>query len=122
MKITDKTTLAELAVELGKHGAQSIHGSIAPGHVRAYRVVIDYRVIIATSDRWQLVRAVGEGNTLAQAIDDAIARMTHRSAADSVTPGNMIVGVHKPNCICCKCNGHESVDGVCRFCGHRSAP
>lgn len=70
MKIKDTSTLADLGVALGKLGVRDFTGGIAPGHVRAYRVVLSTRDFSAT----------GDGNSLGSAFDDAVARVEHRSA------------------------------------------
>lgn len=76
MKITPNTTLGELAVELGKRGVVNFHASIAPNHVRTYYVTLLSRNVVGANHDYKFV---GEGMTLAAAIDDALARLIHRS-------------------------------------------
>lgn len=42
-----------------------------------------------------------------------------QSIAEGRLPSLLPSGrAHAPHCTCCECNGHETVDGACRVCGH----
>lgn len=69
LRITGNTTLAELQVELGKYGVELLRIHMAE-HDRLKPV----HAVIVTKD----LACKGDGQTLAEAIDDAIGRLIHR--------------------------------------------
>lgn len=80
MKVTAQTTLGELAVLLGQYGVREMNGGIAPSQPHPYRIAIVY------GSGPNETKTVGDGRTLPEALDDAFARVIHRSAHVEESP------------------------------------
>lgn len=71
VKITEQTTLGELQLEAGKRGISYISTKTFPAHER----------VLAAVQTYDLTYVTGEGTTLAEALDQAFARVDAREGS-----------------------------------------